>query len=301
MRYDNRDRWDYFPPSVPIPVKNGLKVKSTHGKIGETWWSTRWVAFLESLNMGARLGRGKSYARRGQVMNMDIQPGLVTAKVQGSRPKPYVVTIRLTPLSAVEWDKVIDAMASQALFAARLLAGEMPENIEEAFKAAKVSLFPAGHKDLDSDCSCPDWANPCKHVAAVYFLLAEEFDRDPFMVFKLRGKAKEDIIQALRERRTHAAESEAVQDEEKPQVLSEKVSTAPARPDNFWGMGTEMASFRVKIAPPEVPLAILKRLGPPPFWEGKTDVMDILAKVYDLAGKEAMRLAYDGDEDNGKK
>lgn len=301
MGYDRWDRWGHFPTSVPIPVKNGLKARSQHGKIGETWWSSRWVAFLESLQMGARLGRGKSYARRGQVMNMEIKPGQVTAKVQGSRPKPYDVTIRLTPLSAVEWDKVIDAMASQALFAARLLAGEMPENIEEAFKAAKVSLFPAGHKDLDSDCSCPDWANPCKHVAAVYFLLAEEFDRDPFMVFKLRGKAKEDIIQALRERRTQSAAAEVAQVEDKPSRQPVKASPAPAQLDNFWGMGLEMAAFRVKIAPPEVPLAILKRLGPPPFWEGKTDVMDILAKVYDLAGKEALRLAYDGDGDNAKK
>ncbi|MBI4288079.1 MAG: SWIM zinc finger family protein [Chloroflexi bacterium] len=299
MGYDRWDHWDHFPPSTPIAVKNGLKARSQHGKIGETWWSSKWVAFLESLDMGARLGRGKSYARRGQVMNMDIQPGLVTAKVQGSRPKPYAVTIRLTPLSPDEWHKVVDAMASQALFAAKLLAGEMPQNIEEAFQAAKVSLFPSRPKDLDSDCSCPDWANPCKHVAAVFFLLAEEFDRDPFMIFKLRGKDKDSLVRTLRERRTAGTPPEAAASEVKVAGQSGEASAVESGPRDFWGMGPEIASFRVRIAPPEVPLATLKRLGKPDFWKGNTDIMDALGKVYEAASREALKIAYDGDGGNG--
>src|SRR5207248_9941928 len=109
--------------------------------------------------------------------------------------------IKLKPLSDEDWDKVTEAMASQALFAAKLLAGEMPQNIEEAFNAVHISLFPTAATDLDTDCSCPDWANPCKHVAAVYYLLAERFDEDPFLIFKLRGRTKEQIIAVLREKR----------------------------------------------------------------------------------------------------
>ncbi|MDP2948270.1 MAG: SWIM zinc finger family protein, partial [Chloroflexota bacterium] len=183
-----RGEWEFYPPSRPRPVEGGIKAKSQRGRIGETWWSGKWLAFLESLDLGARLGRGRAYARAGQVMSLEVKKGQVAARVQGSRPRPYSVSIQLAPLSEAQWRKVADAMASQALFAARLLAGEMPQDIEEAFRAAGVSLFPTRRGDLESDCSCPDWANPCKHVAAVYYLLAEEFDRDPFLIFRLRGK-----------------------------------------------------------------------------------------------------------------
>ena len=193
--------WPHYEPARPKPVKNGIKTKNERGAIGETWWSKRWIHVLESLGMGARLDRGRSYARRGQVVSIDVQKSVVTAKVQGSRPKPYSITIRLVSLSDKDWDKVIDIMASQAIFAAKLLSGEMPQNIEEAFVEAKVSLFPRSGKDLDTDCSCPDYANPCKHIAAVYYILAERFDSDPFLIFKLRGRTKEEIIQALRKKR----------------------------------------------------------------------------------------------------
>src|SRR6266849_10890845 len=203
------DYWDYFEPSRPIKVEGGIKTKSEHGAIGSTWWSKRWVSVLESFNMGARLTRGRSYARQGQVLSLDVQPGLVKARVQGSRPRPYNVEIHLKPLSDQDWDKVTDAMADQAIFAAKLLAGEMPTNIEEAFSAVQLSLFPTAARELETDCSCPDWANPCKHIAAVYYLLAERFDEDPFLIFKLRGRTKEQIIEVLREKRAGTSSGES--------------------------------------------------------------------------------------------
>ncbi len=139
---------------------------------------------LESFHVGARLGRGRSYARRGQVMSIEVQEGLVTAKVQGSQRTPYKIKIALKLLSQKDRNKVTAAMAEQAIFVAKLLAGEMPQNIEEAFAAAKVPLFPKSSRELETDCSCPDWANPCKHIAAVYYLLAEQFDDDPFLMKK---------------------------------------------------------------------------------------------------------------------
>lgn len=199
--------WDYFwyEPARPKPVKDGLKTKSRGGSIGKTWWSKRWLDVLHSFNMGARLSRGRSYARRGQVISIDVQEGLVSAKVQGSRPKPYQIKITLKPLSQKDWKQVAEAMSEQAIFVAKLLAGEMPNNIEEAFVAAKIPLFPKSQKELVTDCSCPDWANPCKHIAAVYYLLAEQFDDDPFLIFKLRGKSKDELIEELREKRTGSA------------------------------------------------------------------------------------------------
>src|SRR5438132_13668895 len=195
------DYWDYYEPAQPRRVKDGIKAKSERGGIGETWWSKRWVGVLESFSMGARLTRGRSYARQGQVISIDVEPGMVEAKVQGSQPKPYKVEIRFKTLSDQDWENVTEAMASQAIFAAKLLAGEMPKNIEEAFGAVKLSLFPTALKELETSCSCPDWANPCKHIAAVHHLLAERFDEDPFLIFKLRGRTKEQIIEVLREKR----------------------------------------------------------------------------------------------------
>src|SRR5438132_1533056 len=205
---DDYDNWGYYEPSSPIRVQGGIKTKRGYGQIGETWWSKRWIAVLESFNMGTRLTRGRSYARQGQVISIDVEPGIVKAKVQGSQPKPYKVEIRLKSLSDQDWEKVAEAMASQAIFAAKLLAGEMPQNIEEAFGAVQLSLFPTALKELETSCSCPDWANPCKHIAAVYYLLAERFDEDPFLIFKLRGRTKEQIIEILREKRAETFSGE---------------------------------------------------------------------------------------------
>ena len=280
-RWRDRDYWDYYEPSIPRRVEGGIKTKSERGEIGETWWSKRWIKVLESFSMGTRLTRGRSYARQGQVISIDVEPGLVKAKVQGSQPRPYNVKIRLEPLSDQDWDKVTDAMASQAIFAAKLLAGEMPNTIEEAFASVHVSLFPTALRELNTDCSCPDWANPCKHIAAVYYLLAERFDEDPFLIFKLRGRTKEQIIAVLRDKRaatfpvedTSAGAETASAEEENHISLEEHLET-------FWQAGEAIESFTVNLSTPRIDKAILKRLGTAPFTIGDMNVASLLAKAY---------------------
>jgi uncharacterized Zn finger protein len=277
------DDWNYYRPNQPIRVEGGIKTKSERGAIGSTWWSKRWIGVLESFSMGTRLTRGRSYARQGQVISIDVQPGIVTAKVQGSQPKPYNIKIRLKPLSDQDWDKVTEAMAAQALFAAKLLAGEMPTNIEEAFHAVNLSLFPTAVKDLVTDCSCPDWANPCKHIAAVYYLLAERFDEDPFLIFKLRGRIKEQIIQTLREKRTQTlpaesaspSEGDGANEADNSTLLEEKLET-------FWQVGEGLEAFRVNPTAPEIDKAVLKRLGDAPFAIDGRNIAALLAKAYDV-------------------
>ncbi|HZY40878.1 MAG TPA: SWIM zinc finger family protein, partial [Anaerolineae bacterium] len=190
--------WGYYPKPKPRRAADGIKAQSK--KFGQTWWASRWLIALERLVDPGRLSRGRSYARSGQVLNIDITSGKVTAQVQGSRPQPYKVKINIKPLTNEQWVRAADAMAAQAIFAAKLLAGEMPNEIEEAFATAKVSLFPLKADDLITDCSCPDWSNPCKHIAAVYYLLGEQFDGDPFLLFRLRGKSKTEIMDLLRAR-----------------------------------------------------------------------------------------------------
>ncbi len=287
---DEESEWDYYRPSQPRRVEGGIKAKSERGAIGETWWSKRWVGVLESFGMGTRLTRGRNYARQGQVLSIDVEPGVVKAKVQGSMPRPYNVTIRLQPLTDRDWEKVIAAMASQALFAAKLLAGEMPENIEEAFSAVHVSLFPTRGAELITDCSCPDWANPCKHIAAVYYLLAERFDEDPFLIFKLRGRSKEQIIQSLREKRSAALPAEEVSASasetaavpEESLALEDYLST-------FWQTGEELTTFTASTLAPGIDKAILKRLGQAPFSVGTQNLTALLSRAYDAVDNAVAR------------
>lgn len=278
--------WYYYPREPPKPVKDGIKAKSKRGDIGETWWSKRWVGVLESFDMGARLGRGRSYARRGQVVSIKVKKGIVYARVQGTRDKPYSVKIKLPVLSDTEWDQVTDVMASQALFAAKLLSGEMPLNIEEAFDEAGVSLFPESKKELDTYCSCPDWANPCKHIAAVYYLLAEQFDEDPFLIFVLRGQTKEEITKILRGKRTKALPEGTVAFE------GGSDSTLPLEEclDTFWEAGEALNSF---VTNPVVPdeNVILKRLGDAPFTIKGENATFVLSKIYDAVAAAASQKA----------
>ena len=289
-----RGYWDYYhyTPAKPKEVADGIKAKSKRGAIGETWWSKRWIDVLESFNMGARLTRGKSYARKGQVVSIDVGKGAVDAKVQGTGSKPYKVTIGLKPISEGDWEKVLDVMASKAIFAAKLLAGEMPTGIEDAFAEAGVSLFPTKKKDLETDCSCPDYANPCKHIAAVYYLLAERFDDDPFLIFKLRGRTKEEIVDSLRRWRAPDVSAEDVM---AARAASPVTSGESAKPldsclDCFWEAGAALDSFSVKPAPPAVVAAILKRLGDAPYMVGKDNISALLVKAYEVAGRRALQM-----------
>ena len=199
----------YPPSSRPRAVEDGLKARSTRGDIGTSWWSRRFLDVLESFAIGGRLARGKTYARKGQVMSLEIVAGRVTAAVQGSRATPYDVTIAFAPLTATEWDRVEGALADQALPCAKLLAGEVPTELEAIFTAAGSPLFPAAVGDLRQDCSCPDWGVPCKHLAAAFYLLAEAFDSDPFVLLRWRGREREELLATLRMLRSgHASDGD---------------------------------------------------------------------------------------------
>jgi uncharacterized Zn finger protein len=178
-------------------VEGGLKARSTRGAIAQTWWSGRFIAVLESIIVGGRLQRGRNYARRGQVLSMDVTAGLVSAVVQGSRVQPYRVRIGLDAFGQPEWAAAERALAGSAWYSAKLLAGEMPEDLEDAFAELGLALFPASAAELSMYCSCPDWQVPCKHIAAVFYLLAEAFDDDPFRILAWRGREREELLAGL--------------------------------------------------------------------------------------------------------
>jgi len=193
------DGW--YPPSKPRAVTGGLKARTARGEIGSTWWSRRFLDVLESLAMGGRLTRGKTYARKGQVISLEITPGEVRSSVQGSRARPYRVVITFPVLSQLVWAKAEIALAEEALPTAKLLAGEVPPELEEIFAGAGAPLFPESSDDLGQHCSCPDWGVPCKHLAATFYLLAEAFDEDPFLILRWRGRDRDELLSRLRELR----------------------------------------------------------------------------------------------------
>src|SRR3954447_23009956 len=163
--------YEYYEPRKPRKTDEGIKARSQRGNFVEHWWADRWIKSLERITDAGRLRRGRSYARGGQVLSIEESKGQIQARVQGSQSKPYKITIHLQPLSDGQWQAVLAALSERAIFTAQLLAGEMPQEIEEAFTAAGVSLLPSSRTELESTCSCPDWANPCKHVAAVHYIL----------------------------------------------------------------------------------------------------------------------------------
>jgi uncharacterized Zn finger protein len=267
--------WSDYSSSGPISVEGGIKARSKRGAIGEQWWSRRFIAVLESYGMSGRLQRGRSYARRGQVLEFSLVAGKVTARVQGSRPTPYKVTLAVPPLTAAQWKKVESRLAAQALFRARLLAGEMPAEIEQVFAEAGTPLFPASARDLTMDCNCPDWGFPCKHVAAVCYVLAEAFDDDPFAMLAWRGKGREDLLAALRgPARGPAPVGGAVRGglagrpavDSPAMALLSDVTGQPLEESlaDFWSPGLSQARLRASPPSPATPPDLLLRLSEPP-------------------------------------
>jgi uncharacterized Zn finger protein len=266
---------DRFPPSRPLRVDGGIKARSKRGAIGEQWWSRRFIDVLESFGMAGRLSRGRSYARAGQVLDLDISAGYVTAHVQGSRPRPYRACIEVLPLTIPQWRRVQQALAAQALFRAKLLAGEMPPEIEQVFADCGTPLFPRSARDLEMSCSCPDWGVPCKHLAAVCYVLAERFDEDPFEVLAWRGRGREELLGALR--RVAAPGQE-------PARPGADVADRPLAQclDNFWSPGLTPARLRAgpASAPPAVPDLLLRSFEPPPVVVRGTDLTALLTPAY---------------------
>jgi len=290
--------------SKPIAVEGGVKARSKRGQIGDSWWSQRFIAVLESFGIGSRLQRGKRYARAGQVLSLEFVPGQVRASVQGSRAKPYRVFIETEILTDLEWASIEDVMASRAVFLARLLSGEMPEEIEEAFVESATTLFPVSVDDLVSACSCPDWENPCKHVAAAFYLMAEAFDDDPFLIFAWRGRDKDQLLADLRARRLGpGAESEAQTHVDGlhvgkfgwPTFDSEhRNATRSADVASFWGYPEDVSPIEIRPRSAVAADLILRQLHPSPLGEA-AGIIDDLRPLYERITAHAIALAL-GEE-----
>jgi uncharacterized Zn finger protein len=283
-------------------------------KAGATWWGQRWIAALEriSADYSKRLARGRSYARAGRTHDLVVAPGEVTARVTGSRPEPYEVRLTIPRLSDTTWRSAIATMAERSRFAADLLAGEMPREIDAAFAAHRASLFPVLSTDLVTSCSCPDWANPCKHVAAAHYVLGEALDRDPFLLFELRGRTKRQVMDALREARSGRAagasgRGKAVprrsrRDERRGEAGIPDPPTAPEPPAVSFARVSERDFDELRAPLPALHFAFeegavaasgatLRQLGTPPGWSSRESPAELLGPLVRAAAERARTLA----------
>lgn len=271
---------------------------------GKTWWGERFIAALEKFTNPARLGRGRSYARGGKVKEFHLEKGKITAKVRGSinpyfgvyKEPLYNTGIKIRPISKERWAGLIAAISSNAGMVSKLLLGEMPDNIEDIFAKLDLHLLPAGSKDFETHCSCPDWANPCKHVAGVYYLVAAEFDRDPFLMFELRGLSKAELQKELAKSPLGRALVSQLQEEEIAPEHSPSYFTRPEReaPEGeldiktFWS-----GKKRLPASPPvprvstpsgqesPVPAILIKKQGDyPAFWDKDVSFIETMEDFY---------------------
>jgi uncharacterized Zn finger protein len=294
--------WDERHPRAPKkpPPAHGIRMK----KAGTTWWGQRWIAALEQVLGGdaGRLSRGKTYARAGRAHDLDVKAGTVTAQVTGTRSAPYEVAIRLAQLSDEIWLRAIERMGGEAQFAAELLGGQMPARIDEVFVALGASLFPQSRADLETSCSCPDWGDPCKHVAATHYLLGEAFDADPFLLFELRGRARSSVLAGLRQARGVAAAPEGVPTSG-PDAASEALAIPRVRLGALAAADYDRAraplpKLVLSFDAPDVHGALLRQLGVPGAWRGEATPEELLAPLVARAAEAARRIALAENEES---
>jgi len=260
------------------------------GEFGHTWWGKRWIEAIESVSTAYanRLPRGMAYARSGHVTDLKVTAGKVEAFVSGRRPSPYKVTLALRTLTQSQWKKVIEVLGDRAAFTANLLAGEMPERITDVFEQCGLSLFPRRLRELKATCTCPDWANPCKHIAAAHYILGEALDKDPFLLLSLRGRNRDDVLAALRAARSGSEiESEPIANSGKDHL---GLSVGQLDGVNFFEAQDDLTDYRFHIALPEVEQQVLRRLGDPPGWGAKVSLESFLGEVFLRTARLAEQL-----------
>ncbi len=268
-------------------------------QFSRTWWGIRFIDALEKITDPGRLGRGRSYARNGKIIEFHLSKGQVQAKVRGSinpyfgvyKEPLYQTTIGITPIPKARWSKVIKSISSKASYVSKLLMNEMPDDIEDAFADLSLNLLPRSRKDFKTDCSCPDWGNPCKHIAGVYYLVAKEFDRDPFLIFKLRGLSKEELQQELAKSPLGEVLLSQLRTEEEVDLTpSESYYTKPKEDTAeeadlraFWAGERKLPQNVEGQSPSTIPAILIRKGGDyPPFWDKDTSFVEVMEKFYEI-------------------
>ena len=234
---------------------------------------------MERYAVDSRCSRGRSYARDGQVVHVEVAPGRISAEVQGGRVKPYLVELLVTPVPAQVWDKVADTLKRNPLMAAKLLAGDLPEEVEQVVSEAGGTLFPNRLRHVRNRCECEDWSNPCKHAAAVYYVVGREFHRDPRLFLSFRGAGRD-----LLPERGPAVELVPQREQSAP------FGSLPADPAEFWSAPSLPDDVEGEFPEPSEAWNLLEHLGPPPFWAGRRPLSEALEPMLRAASRAALHV-----------
>ena len=267
-------------------------------QLSRTWWGQKFIEAIEKLTDSGRLSRGRSYARGNKVKSFDIKDGIVTAQVRGSvnpyfgvyKEPLYITTIEFQPISAAKWSAAIAHIASKASLISRLMLNEIPDNIEDSFQQLNLNLLPGSRKDFDSSCSCPDWSNPCKHIAGVYYLVAAELDRDPFLLFELRGLSRDDLQKELAKSPLGQALSAELQLEKHPPKSITSYYTPPQTVAadggndlrDFWHGSKRLPQTMAPL--PQIPVSgipVKKQGDFPAFWDRDNSFIEVMETLYE--------------------
>lgn len=251
---------------------------------------------MESFTDSGRLQRGRSYSGDSRILKFVIKKGRVTATVRGNKnpyfgvytEPQYSTKIQMSPIPDKDWKKAIQYMGNRAGLVSRLLMNEMPDNIDEAFGHVKLHLLPRSHRDFTlTDCSCPDYANPCKHIAGVYYRLASQLDQDPFLLFELRGLSRDKLHQVLSKSPLGEVLASMMDDHKPSPVVAESYYTQPLAasktPDYhaFWHGQKRLPGNIEPAAPATVPAVMIKKAGDfPPFWNKDSSFVEIMEELY---------------------
>ena len=279
----------------PRRVRGGVKFKLKAGEVPRSWVTQRLLRVAEHGAPADVYRDGLEYARLGQTKRLIIEGTLCEGIIQGRSDKPYTTTLDLSRFDAESQERVIAAMADQVRYAAKLLAGELPSNIEDVFAPLGLKLFPAEPGDMAPKCSCPDWSKDqpwCKHTVCLTALLAERLGDDPMVIFGLHGLPSQELIDGLRQKR-----AVGVQGSGPAPVLLQHVpgvSDVPSPPldeslESFWEVGARLKELDTPIEPPALSCVLLRRLGPSPFPEGRFPLIGLMATCYQLIGEQAIR------------
>lgn len=266
-------------------------------KISKTWWGQNFMAALEEFTDAGRLSRGRSYASDKRILKFEIKEGLVKATVRGNvnpyfgvyeEPR-YTTKFQMTPIAEKDWHKVVTQIGNRADLVSKLLMNEMPDDIDAAFRSSKVQLLPHSRKDFKlTDCSCPDYENPCKHIAGVYYRVASLLDQDPFLLFELRGLSRELLQDMLRKSPLGEVLSSMVTERE---TTLEPVDSYYPRPcpsdapvvdyNHFWRGQKRLPNHIEAPKPATVPGILVKKAGDyPPFWHKDASFIEVMEEFY---------------------
>ena len=271
----------------------------------QEWWVIRWLELLDSYRFKKRLERARNYAREGHILSIDFSGSEVLAKVQGTEKDPYQVSLSLDAFTDEDWDFIIQSLSEKSIFSAQLLAGKMPDDIERVFTDNGLSIFPFTLSDVHSHCTCPDKANPCKHIGAIYYQLAERFSQDPFIIFQLRGRTKNQILDGLRNFRRQKIDDDNNSAEEKSQAshdsqLVEEESHQKYQDldvKTFWQYQQSLEPSLVVIVSPTDKKNVLDVLGRIPLaYEDAKIVKNALKQVYQTVSQQAMIKALNTED-----